>query len=162
MSITVDLGNIGEVLDNLKKIRSNLPKNTEELIKILAEIGVQTAQIGFNSAAYDGESAGNVVSYRRVDQNHYIVRAEGATVLFVEFGAGITYWVRYSEAEMNGMGPGTYPGQTHAFSSSGWWYTDENGARHHSYGNPPAMAMYNATKEIERNAKIIAQEVLMK
>lgn len=162
MKMTVDLGNIGAVLDELQSMKSRLPKNTDEFLKRMSEIGVTSAEMGFATAQYDGESSGNTVRSRQDGPNKYTVRAEGDTVLFLEFGAGITYWTRYSEAEKNGMGPGTYPGQTRAFSPGGWYFYDSSGTVHHTYGNPPSMAMYNATKEIQMRAPRIAQEVFGK
>lgn len=57
------------------------------------------------------------------------------------------------------MGPGTYPGQKHAFDPEGWYYKDSSGTKVHSFGNPPAAPMYGAIKDIELELETIAREV---
>ena len=89
------------------------------------------------------------------------VRLSGDKVLFIEFSAGITYGSsNYPLSSGSTYGVGTYPGQTHAFSPYGWWYTDErNGETRHSYGNRAYMPMYHAEVAIVLAVRKIAKEV---
>ena len=65
----------------------------------------------------------------------------------------------YPPEELNGMGPGTYPGKGHWNDPKGWWYSNEDGSGHHSYGNPPNMPMYNTVKELEQELERVVREV---
>ena len=53
------------------------------------------------------------------------------------------------------MGPGTYPGKGNWDNEKGWWF----GHGKHSYGNPPAMAMYEAVQTMTEELTRIAREV---
>jgi hypothetical protein len=89
------------------------------------------------------------------------VRLSGDKVLFIEFSAGITYGSNnYPLPSGSEYGVGTYPGQTHAFSPYGWWYTDErSGETRHSYGNRAYMPMYHAEQAVIIAVRKIAKEV---
>lgn len=85
------------------------------------------------------------------------------TLLMVEFGAGIHYnHAENPKASEFGMGVGTYPGQTHAFQEEGWYYMDESGQWHHTYGVKATMPMYNADMEILMNIHKVAREIFSK
>jgi hypothetical protein len=116
--------------------------------------GATVASIQFARAIYTGSNDINV----RVDDTGSVavIYAEGEAVAFIEFGAGITYGYGHPQAGEFGMGPGTYPdGKGHWDNPKGWWF----GSSQHTYGNPPAMAMYNAVQEIAQNVTEIAREV---
>ena len=54
------------------------------------------------------------------------------------------------------MGPGTYPdGKGHWDDPNGWWFGDGE----HTFGNPPAQAMYDAKQEIINAIEQVANEV---
>lgn len=81
-------------------------------------------------------------------------------LMMIEFGAGIHYNpVDNPKASQFGMGVGTFPGQTHAFDTNGWYYMDDDGKWHHSYGVKATMPMYYADHEIIRNYVTIAKQV---
>jgi len=138
--------------------KKRIEQKTDELAKRLAELGATSASLGFARALYDGNNDFEI-TIEHQGNGHYVVKASGESVLFVEFGAGVTMGNGHPEAADNGMGPGTYPGQTHANDPNGWWYRDEDKYAHHSYGNPPNMPMYNAVKNIEQELQRIAEEV---
>ena len=153
--ITVDIGHIDRLADEIKSAADWMERKQNELAQRLAEIGVENARIGFNSAKYDGTSYSEVYC-EQTGPGRYTVRAEGNAVLFIEFGAGL---IGTGHPEPGIYGPGTYPGKGHWDDPHGWWYYDEDGAVHHTYGNPPAMPMYNAAKTLEQEIGRIAQEV---
>ena len=95
--------------------------------------------------------------------------ANSTAVLFLEFGTGLKGF-GHPEASENGMGAGTYPGQTHAFDPNGWMfetddprlivhYSNNGKGLGHSKGMAPAMPMYNAVKGIEQDLESIIREV---
>jgi hypothetical protein len=85
-----------------------------------------------------------------------VIYAEGESVAFIEFGSGDKYGHGHPQAGELGMGPGTYPeGKGHWDDPRGWWY----GHGKHTYGNPPAMAMYQAVQAMTEQITMIAREV---
>ena len=125
-----------------------------ELRTRLAALGANVASVQFASAAYDGL---NNVTVRVDDTGSVaVIYAEGSAVAFIEFGAGAKYGYGHPQAGEFGMGPGTYPdGKGHWDSEKGWWYAHGQ----HSYGNPPAMAMYQAVQKMTEEITTIAKEV---
>ena len=120
----------------------------------LATLGATVASIQFSRAIYNGAKDITV----RVDDTGSVavIYAEGEAVAFVEFGAGIRYGYGHPQAGELGVGPGTYPdGKGHWDNEKGWWY----GHGKHSYGNPPAMAMYGAVQRMTEEITKIAKEV---
>jgi hypothetical protein len=125
----------------------------KELRTRLAALGATVASIQFSRAIYNGS---NDVSVRVDDTGSVaVIYAEGESVAFIEFGAGIRYGYGHPQAGEHGMGPGTYPGKGHWDNEKGWWY----GHGQHSYGNPPAMAMYDAVQKMTEELTRIAREV---
>lgn len=136
-----------------------LKQKVDELAGKLADLGAVSASLGFSRAFYVGPNDVSVTVENK-GSGHYVVKANGESVLFIEFGAGVRYG--YGHPEPNGYGPGTYPGKGHWDDPNGWYLPKSaqsaDGTKH-SYGNPPAMAMYNAVKELEQNLESIVREV---
>lgn len=128
-----------------------------ELRSRLAARGATVASIQFSRAIYNGV---NDVSVRVDDTGSVaVIYAEGESVAFIEFGSGDRYGHGHPQAGELGFGPGTWSdgpdGKGHWKDEKGWWY----GHGQHSYGNPPAMAMYNAVQTIAEDLVNIAREV---
>lgn len=155
-SIKVELTNesIGKAVKEIKKYQKWVTKKEAELRSRLAMRGATVASIQFARAIYTGSNDVTV----RVDNTGSVavIYAEGEAVAFIEFGAGATYGYGHPQAGELGVGPGTYPdGKGHWDDPKGWWF----GSSQHTYGNPPAMAMYRAVQEIAENVTEIAREV---
>ena len=135
-----------------------LKDRSEKLLDRLAEEGYQIASAKFAQAVYDGTNDVFVSTENR-GANIRAVVAVGSSVLFIEFGSGVTYGYGHPEANQYGMGPGTYPeGKGHWDDPRGWHLPKEKGGGH-TYGNPPAMPMYEARKAIEQELPRIVREV---
>lgn len=157
--VRVSLSTAG--IEQLEKELQEYRKWQEEKAKLLAErlatMGASVASIRFARATYTGVKDA-VVSVEEIP-NGYAVKADGESVLFLEFGSGITYGGGHPENSEFGMGPGTYPdGKGHWDDPRGWWIPKSAGGGH-TYGNPPAMAMYEARKTIIRELPRIVKEV---
>lgn len=155
-SIKVELTNksIGKAVKEIQKYQKWVAKKEAELRSRLAMRGATVASIQFARAIYTGSNDVTV----RVDNTGSVavIYAEGEAVAFIEFGAGATYGYGHPQAGELGVGPGTYPdGKGHWDDPKGWWF----GSSQHTYGNPPAMAMYRAVQEIAENVTEIAREV---
>ena len=155
-TIKVELTNesIGSAVKELKRYAKWVMKKEEELRLRLAMVGATVASIHFARAIYSGSNDISV----RVDNTGSVavIYAEGQSVAFIEFGAGATYGYGHPQAGEFGVGPGTYPdGKGHWNDPNGWWF----GSGQHTYGNPPAAAMYAAVREITEKVTEIAKEV---
>ena len=148
---------IQKIQDELTVYRKWQEEKARELAERLAALGATVASIRFSRAVYTGEKDVEVT----VEElpNGYKVKADGESVLFTEFGSGVTYGYGHPEAGEFGMGPGTYPdGKGHWDDPKGW-YLPKSAGGGHTFGNPPAMPMYEARKAIEQELPRIVKEV---
>lgn len=155
-NIKIELTNesIGKAIKEVRKYQKWVADKEAELRSRLAMLGATVASIQFARAIYNGSNDVTV----RVDNTGSVavIYAEGSAVAFIEFGAGATYGYGHPQAGEFGVGPGTYPdGKGNWDNPKGWWF----GSSQHTYGNPPAQAMYSAVKEITENVTKIAREV---
>lgn len=157
--ITVPLSGSGiqKLQDELKEYQRWQQERGRRLAKRLAEFGVQVAKIGFSNGSHLGERDEHVTCEET--ETGFKVKADGKTVLFVEFGAGITYGFGHPEAQEFGMGPGTYPDGKGHWNDPNGWYLPKSAGGGHTYGNPPAMPMYEARKRIMQELPAIVKEV---
>ena len=155
-SVKVELStnSIGKAVKEVQKYAAWVTKKEAELRSKLAMRGATVASIQFARAIYTGS---NDVTVRVDDTGSVaVIYAEGEAVAFIEFGAGAAYGYGHPMAGQLGVGPGTYPdGKGHWDNPKGWWF----GSGQHTYGNPPAMAMYSAVQEITKSVTEIAMEV---
>lgn len=145
---------VKNAMKELRRYKKWVTQKEAELRSRLAMIGATVASIQFSRAIYSGSKDVSV----RVDDTGSVavIYAEGESVAFIEFGAGATYGYGHPQAGEFGVGPGTYPdGKGHWDDPKGWWY----GSGQHTYGNPPAMAMYRAVQEMTEKITQIAAEV---
>lgn len=155
--VPLSVDGIDRLQKELKKYQAWQQRKAKELAERLAMLGASTASIRFSRAVYTGVKDANVSVVAA--PNGYTVKADGESVLFIEFGSGVTYGSGHPEAGQYGMGPGTYPdGKGHWDDPKGWYLPKEKGGMH-TYGNPPAMPMYEARKAIEQELPRIVREV---
>lgn len=149
-----DKGSIASAIKELQDYKQWVLVKEKELRDRLAGIGASVASLQFARAIYNGTNDVTV----RVDNTGSVavIYAEGSAVAFIEFGAGIKHGYGHPEAGKFGVGPGTYPdGKGHWDNERGWWY----GHNQHTYGNPPAMAMYQAREQMVEQITQIAKAV---
>lgn len=158
-TINIELSQKGltKALKEMRKYEAWVEAKESELRLRLASVGATVASIKFSRAIYNGSNDISV----RVDNTGSVavIYAEGESVAFIEFGSGIKYGYGHPDAAKHGFGPGTWSdgdqGKGHWDNPKGWYY----GSGQHSYGNPPAMAMWSAVQEITENVTRIAREV---
>ena len=151
MSVNVNIRGIEEAIRNLTDVFSD--QRVRELCRRLAEYGLVLADASFSGAAYDGSR--DVTVSIEENGNGYRIVAAGASVLFVEFGAGVTLGYGHPLAGAMGYGPGTYPGRGHWDDPKGWYYA--HGKK--SWGNPANMCMYQTRRDLEERFLEIAQRI---
>lgn len=160
MKIKVSLSpsSIDAAIKQLEDYSKDLERKAQELCKRLADMGAMYAEWNFSGVLYAGDVDYNI-TVDRVDANTYVIKANGETVLLMEFGAGVKHGYGHPQAAEFGMGPGTYPnGKGHWDDPKGWWF-GEKGNWTHTYGNAPGMPMYNAAKDLRKEILDIAREV---
>ena len=150
-----DPASINNAVREIEEYKKWVQKKTKELAKRLAAIGVTLAAIEYSRVPYQGLKDVNLSIEVGAKPNQYDIVANGETVLILEFGAGVRYGYGHPQAEQFGYGPTTYPGQTHAADPNGWYIPGGE----HTYGNPPAMAMYLTGKELHQRVLEVAKEV---
>ena len=145
-----------------------LKERSQVLLDRLAQAGVEVASARFAKAAYDGTNDASVSLETRGDGVRAVV-AVGASVLFIEFGTGVTYPDNHPQAAELGMKRGEY-GQGHGKQSS-WGYYGDPGTNSVvkmkkdgstvviTHGNPANMPMYETVKELEAMLPELVKEV---
>ena len=148
---------IQKIQDELTVYRKWQEEKARELAERLATLGATVASIRFSRAVYTGKKDVEVTV--EALPNGYKVKADGESVLFIEFGSGVTYGYGHPEAGEFGMGPGTYPNGKGHWDDPKGWYLPKSAGGGHTFGNPPAMPMYEARKAIEQELPRIVKEV---
>ena len=145
-----------------------LKERSQVLLDRLAQAGFEVASTRFAKAAYDGTNDASVSLETRSEGVRAVV-AVGASVLFIEFGTGVTYPDNHPQAAELGMKRGEY-GQGHGKQSSWGYYGDPgtNGVVKMkkdgstvviTHGNPANMPMYETVKELEAMLPELVKEV---
>lgn len=145
-----------------------LKERSQVLLDRLAQAGFEVASARFAKAVYDGTNDASVSLETRSEGVRAVV-AVGASVLFIEFGTGVTYSDNHPQAAELGMKRGEY-GQGHGKQSSWGYYGDPgtNGVVKMkkdgstvviTHGNPVNMPMYETVKELEAMLPDLVKEV---
>ena len=153
---------LGNAIRQIQDYRKDFPRKVQILIDRLAKEGLQVVQSTMKYVPDEekGSYYTEIVNNSKGDIIGAAIRLTGDKVLFIEFSAGITYGTdSYPLPSGDKYGMGTYPGKGHWDSPYGWWYVDEQGNKHHSYGNRAYMPMYHAEQAIIMQIREIAKEV---
>ncbi len=157
ITISLDNKSINNAIKELNQYAAWIKEKEDELRSRLAMLGATVVSIRFSGAIYNG--AKDISVSVDDDGSVAVIKADGENVAFIEFGSGAKYGYGHPQAGEFGFGPGTWSdgseGKGRWDNPKGWYY----GSGQHSYGNPPAMAMYTAVKEITENVTRIAREV---
>ena len=156
---------VNETISRVKKYRRETLQKVKRLMEELSILGAYRARVEFTDAFYAGDNDVEVRVSRT--KTGYKVVAKGRAVLFIEFGAGVANDkdVHPQQAEF-GFSYGTY-GKGKGANPNGWFYVGEQGNAgrpirkdvYHTYGNPPAKAMYYASKDMKEEIYNIAMGV---
>lgn len=155
---------IQRAIDEIENYRKELKRKNQIFVEKLSRIGINVIRETMESIPDEEKGKYYVESLNNSsgDMVGVAIRLSGTDVLFVEFSAGTAYGTPqggYPLEYGSKYGAGTYPGQTHANDPNGWWYLDENGNKHHSYGNRAYMPMYHASEAIILAIRHVAEEV---
>lgn len=157
VSVPLSSAGIGRAINELTAYRQRLIEKTREITRRLAEHGMNVSQVMYSGAPYDGTN--DVTVTMEPTERGYRVVASGRAVLFIEFGAGVTYGYGHPQATEFGMGPGTYPSDKGHWDDPEGWYLPKSAGGGSTMGNPPSMAMYNASQLMRDRITQIVREV---
>lgn len=152
--------NLDSAVKELREYQKWVRRKEKELRLRLATLGATVASIQFSRAIYTGKKDVTV----RVDNTGSVavIYAEGESVVFIEFGAGAKDEYRHPQGGEFGFVPGSWSdgpeGKGHWDDENGWWIPKESGGGH-TWGHPPAMAMYEAVQRMTEEITTIAREV---
>lgn len=153
--MTLDPASIQSAIREIEAYKKWVLQKTQQLAKRLADMGAVLASIEYSRVPYIGTKDVEV-SVEDMGENKFSIVASGETVLILEFGAGITYGYGHPQDDEFGYGPGTYPSDKGHWDDPRGWYIPGG---EHTYGNPPAMAMYLTGKELHDRVLEVAKEV---
>lgn len=167
MNITVK--GLDEAIKHFQSLNESLLNKTSTLVAHLIQAGYEVADYRFGMAQYDGIN--DVVLSLSFSGNTATLTASGQSVLFIEFGTGIVFTTENPKATELGFMRGTYgKGQG---SNLNWIYVGNPGTNGtvlretldgetvvKTRGNPPANAMYEASKAIRQIITAEVKEVL--
>ena len=156
-----DAASVQAAIREVEAYKKWVVSKTNELAERLSEYGLRCVQVGYAAALYDTDKTQRdvVISVEQRGEGQYAICAYGFDVLLLEFGSGIKYGGGHPLDSELGMGPGTFPGQTHVPDPGYWWYKGEDGKSHYSVGNAPSMVMYLTGLELQWEVERIAKEV---
>ena len=158
ISMTLDDKSIDKAIKEIRAYKLYVAAKTKLLCEKLATMGAKEASIRFSSAMYDGINDSSVTVSPTA--TGWVIIASGQAVTFIEFGSGVYYngSEPYPEPRPDGIvGIGEY-GKGYGKRKM-WGYYDESGTLVKTRGNPTAMPMWYATKEMEQKILQIAKEV---
>lgn len=168
-----DQGSINKAIKQLSKEKKSLQSKCLRFAKELAEAGIRIATMNTGSAfapyimfsmeIIDSTATGcKAIMYGRNTQTVFgegVDAAEISPILFAEYGAGIKNAVPPHIVDGIEVGAGTFPDQQYALDPQGWYYQDNQGIWHHSFGYAPHAPMQKAYDEIVLKQEKIANRI---
>lgn len=162
---------VSRAIKELRGYQNDLTSKTRLLVKMLADKGITVARARINESPLGKYvSVTTNLSDLQMGTKAILVAvgevkvsdeyADFNTLLAIEFGAGIYYNKSPNPKSSElGYGPGTFPGQIHAFDD-GWYYWDEEEQRwRYTHGVRATMPMHLASLEIIREITNVAKTV---
>lgn len=168
MKITVS--GIDSVIRRMERKISGMDENVREFLSRLAQVGIDVSSARFRTAQYDGVNDVTVSPEPEwAGENSLRIFATGQAVGFIEFGTGVHYTEAHPKAGEFGAVRGSFGHGLGKLDS--WRYRGSPGTDGEiitegphkgmvkTHGNPPARAMYDASREMRDKIREIAKEV---
>lgn len=172
MKYTVRLNkkDIKDLQNSLKAYSNSLQEKCREFVERLGQLGLEVAKAQLHKGASDPDfpkdctlavnidSEGNPTKGVLVITSSPNVTKDGRVFyphLALEFGVGIEYNKQTPErAGEFGMGPGTFPKQTHIPEPGYWYYNGDK-----KYGVEATKPMFEASQKMIESIEEVAREV---
>lgn len=167
---------IQNMINYLEGVKSSFPEQCKQFCEELATVGIKAAIMATTSdksglsnlvvfakeMKIEDKSGCSMIMYGRNIRSVFgedANAAEVSPILMIEFGSGPNGAPPQSllDGQLT-VGQGSFPGQTHAFDTNGWWYkSTRDGEWHHSYGIVPCYPMQNAYDKMVTQVDKIAR-----
>lgn len=155
--IIVEATSLTKAADYLNKYADKLEKRSANILSELLNVGVEEAANNFGH--YDtGQTLSSLHAetngkegYIRINQNYAV---------WIEFGTGVAANEGEAEHPMKetlGLAPWGAYGKGKGSNPSGWWYKDDAGEFHHTYGITATHFFYNTAQMLRRQYAKIAK-----
>ncbi len=166
-NISLSSAGIEKSIILIEQYQKKIENGCKELIRRLGERGVEIGNVRFGQAIYSGTN--DVEVDVKFSDKSATVTANGKAVLFIEFGAGITYAETHPEV-VEGVVPHGQYGKGKGRNPNGWTYNGDPGNAGeqrvsrkgipyvHTYGNPSNNSLYHTKKDLEKEFIGIAKE----
>lgn len=163
--MTVPLSQIDAHVRQMEAEFASVEEKMHRLLEMLVQVGAEVAKVRFESAMHDGGNDVKVAETGEwIDDHTIVINATGSMITFIEFGSGVFYngavgsspHPKGVEMGMTIGGYGKGRGKRKA-----WYFYDAKGEAVKSYGNPPALAMWDASQQMREQITAIARSVFM-
>ena len=170
---------IKNAINELERYKHELEDKEELFCRRLADIGVNAAMrtlatkgqgdsdrsASFN-ITYEGDNGVYAECILTITSKPVVIGDDRAVFyphLAWEFGAGNYFngGIKSPNPKAGelGLGPGTFPDQTHVPEPGFWYYRDKHGDPVRSYGTQATMPMHTAVVEMMKSVETIAREI---
>ena len=168
----LSVAGINRVIEQIEDYRDNiLPKKIKAFVEALTELGATEVRTRIDESPLGGhvvvstniseEKTGckaMIVAVGDVEESKGL--APFYTILAIEFGAGIYYnAAKNPNSAEFGLGPGTFPGQIHAFEDGWWFWNGDAQEWQYTHGVKATMPMYKAHQKMQKSIAKKAKEV---
>lgn len=156
-----DEKSINNAIAELEAYKQEVESKTEAFLDVASSMMTEEALLNYSASEKDGLSDSSVsVNASTPEKGKRRVTAEGRSVLFLEFGTGITKSdspsARGDLTSGEVVGHGEY-GLKHGANEKGWHYNGK-----HTFGINAQTPMYSAKKTVQQKMDDIAKEVFGK
>lgn len=168
VTVGLSVAGVQRMIDEVANYTAWLKDRTQAFIAALAADGLSVANAKFEHVEYSGENDAEVEIQQRTDSTVAVV-AIGESVLFIEFGTGVTYPDIHPEAHELGMIRGEY-GKKHGKQKTWGYYgdpgnlgkvIDEETSLVLTRGSPASMPMYETVKELKAEVEAVARRIFV-
>lgn len=154
----IEIKNMDNVLKQIGRYKKDLTRKEQQILERLQLFGATKVSLRFARAvtkySFDYDVSADIVG------NTLIISVQGEQVCFIEFGSGVRFGYGYLGPKPEGIVPIGEYGKGKGKNPKGWWFKDEaSGKGVHTYGNPPAMAMYSTMNDLCEYSIDVVREV---
>lgn len=164
--ITVPLSKEGmkDAADWLMRYKKKMLNNIDKLLTMMLRKGEQYAIMNCNHVR-TGMTISTIIGYR--DGNHGIILA-GGNAIWIEFGTGVHVPGQFDHPVLEDVvgktsvvRHGEYD-KKHGADEKGWFYQDEFGEWHHTYGQVADPFFYETAQMLRKEYATYAKEIFKK
>lgn len=163
IKVNLSPASVDKAIKELEAYEEHVKERCTAFGQALKQFGLTKLKIQILPHIDSGETLGSItaIDESTTDTVRFRLCVTSEAILFLEFGAGIKYShsARHPLAGELGYGPGTYPGKGHWDDPNGWWYQDDGGQWHHTYGQPASKPVYITSLQMREQLVALAKQV---